>query len=425
MKKLGSFTEKPWYQWMIAALCFLMTFTILGFCSSSRGVYITAITEALGISRSAYSLSDTFRYITTTICNAFFGALIAKFGARKMIGAGFAATIISTLLYAYGNNVVYFYIGSIFLGLGVAWTSTTMIGAVVSRWFTANRGSVMGAVLAANGLGAALALQIVTPIIHSSTFGYQNAYRLVALILLIVGTVILVLFRNEPKKAPEGQAQQKKRRGRSWPGVPYSVAVKKAYFYLSLFCIFITGMIIQGIYGISAPHMEDVGLDATYVALVLSVQSITLTFFKFGVGVIYDKSGLRITSNICFVTSVIVLVILACVTNSPTGKVLAMIYGVGVSLAMPLETIMLPIYASDLFGEHSYNKLLGIVSAVNTAGFALGAPVANLCYDTTGSYNIALYGGAALMVVATVVMQFVITAAHKEQKKVEQQTSGA
>lgn len=165
--------------------------------------------------------------------------------------------------------------------------------------------------------------------------------------------------------------------------------------------------------------MEDVGLDVSNVALVLSVQSIALTIFKFAIGFIYDRTGLRITSNICFVTSVIILVILACVTDSPTGKVLAMIYGVGVSLAMPLETIMLPIYAADLFGEHSYNKLLGIVSAVNTAGYALGSPVANLCYDITGSYNIALYGGAALMVVATVVMQFVISAAHKEQKKVE------
>lgn len=188
-----------------------------GFCSSSRGVYITAITEALDISRSTYSLSDTFRYVTTTICNTFFGVLIAKLGARKMIAAGFAATIISTLLYAFGNHVVYFYIGSIFLGLGVAWTTTTMVGAVVRKWFAANRGSVMGAVLAANGLGAAVALQIVTPIIHSGTFGYQNAYRLVAMILLVAGTLIVVLFRNEPKKAPEGQAQQKKSAAEAGP----------------------------------------------------------------------------------------------------------------------------------------------------------------------------------------------------------------
>lgn len=425
MKNTGSFTEKPWYQWVIASLSFLMVFTVLGFCSSSRSVYITPITDALGISRSAYSLSDSFRYITSTISNVFFGFLIAKFGARKLIGAGFGCLIISCILYSIGNHVVYFYIGSIFLGLGVAWTTTTMVGAVISRWFTENRGSVMGAVLAANGLGGALALQIVTPIIHESTFGFRNAYRLVALVLLAVGTVVVLLFRNEPKNIAGGQAGQKKRRGRSWAGVPYSKAVKMAYFYGSLFCIFATGMILQGIYGIGAPLLTDAGLDPEYVSLVLSVSSLVLTVCKFAVGFIYDRSGLRTTSNICFIASIAVVVLLVNVDNSSTGRILAMVYGIGISLAMPLETIMLPIYAADLFGEDSYNKIQGLFSAFNTAGFALGAPVANLCYDLTGSYNGALYAGGILITVATIVMQFVITAAHKEQKKVEMETSGA
>lgn len=422
---MKSITEKPWYQWVIAALSFLMVFTVLGFCSSSRSVYITAITEALGISRSAYSLSDSFRYITSTICNVFFGFLIAKFGARRLIGAGFGCLIISSLLYSVGNHVAYFYVGSIFLGLGVAWTTTTMVGAVVNRWFTTNRGSVMGAVLAANGLGGALALQIVTPIINESTFGFRNAYRLVALILLAVGILVVTLFRNEPKNAADTQPGQKKRRGRSWPGVPYTKAVKMAYFYGSLFCIFATGMILQGIYGVAAPLLSDKGLDSGYISLVLSVSSLVLTASKFAVGFVYDRAGLRTTSNICFIASIAVVVLLMMVDNSDAGKIVAMVYGIGISMAMPLETIMLPIYAADLFGEHSYNKIQGLFSAFNTAGFALGAPVANLCYDLTGSYNGALFAGGILITVATIVMQFVITAAHKEQIKAETETSGA
>lgn len=419
MKKLGNLTEKPWYQWVIAALSFFMVFIVLGFCSSSRSVYITSITEALGISRSVYSISDTFRYATSSVANAFFGFLIAKFGARKLIGAGFVCLIICNLLYSVGNHVVYFYIGSIFLGLGVAWTTTTMVGAVVGRWFTTNRGSVMGAVLAANGLGGALALQIVTPIIHSETFGYRSAYRLVALILLVAGAVVVMFFRNEPKYALQGQATAKKRRGRSWPGVPYTRAVKMVYFYGSLFCIFATGMILQGIYGIGAPLLEDAGLDPEYVSLILSVSSIVLTVFKFAVGFVYDKNGLRITSNICFGASIVVVLLLLNVNNTDLGRVLAMVYGVAISMALPLETVMLPIYAADLFGEDSYNKVQGLFSSVNTAGFALGSPLANMCYDLTGSYNGALYIGGALITVAMIVMQFVISAAQKEQKKVE------
>ncbi len=230
MNPLSKITEKPFYKWIIAAVCFLMTFTVLGFCSSSKSVYITAITDALDIKRSVYSLSDTFRYITTTVLNLFFGVIVAKVGPRKLIGAGFLSTTVAMALYAWGDNVVYFYIGSIFLGIGVAWTTTTMVGTVVSRWFTTNRGTVMGAILAANGLGATLALQIVTPIINESVFGYRNAYKLIAVILLVVGSLVVLLLRNDPKELEQGQAKKKAKRGRSWPGVSYSEGVKKHTF---------------------------------------------------------------------------------------------------------------------------------------------------------------------------------------------------
>ena len=60
-----------------------------GFCSSSKSLYISAITEALSISRSTFSINDSCRYIATSIVNLFFGVLIGRFGARKLIAAGF------------------------------------------------------------------------------------------------------------------------------------------------------------------------------------------------------------------------------------------------------------------------------------------------------------------------------------------------
>ena len=63
----------------------------LGFCSSGKTYYLTAITDALSIPRGAYSLTDTFRFVSTTVVNIFFGSLIAKFGSKKLILAGFAS----------------------------------------------------------------------------------------------------------------------------------------------------------------------------------------------------------------------------------------------------------------------------------------------------------------------------------------------
>ena len=413
-------TKKFDYKWVIAAISFLAVFTALGFCSSSKSLYIKAITDTLGISRSAFSINDSCRFITTSIVNLFFGSLFARFGAKKLVCAGFVSLIMSMFLYSVGTNVFVFYLGGIFLGIGMSWTTTTMVGAVIGQWFKENRGTVMGAVLASNGIGAALAIQIVSPLINAHAYGYRDAYRLIMVILLVVGTLVAIFMKNNPSEdgVPAG-GKKKAKRGQQWVGIEFSAAAKRVYFYAALFCIFITGMLLQGITGIATPMLYDVGLDKSYVAIIMSVHSIALTIFKFAVGFVYDKKGLRITSNMCFITAIIVMFMLANVTNSPTGKALALIYQIFSSLALPLETIMLPIYTADLFGEKSYAKILGIVASVNTAGYAVGAPLANLCYDLFGSYNLAIYIGCGLMIVATLVMQFVISTAHKTRKQIE------
>ncbi len=422
MNEIKGSKAKIEYKWVIAAASFLMVFTVLGFCSSSKSVYIAAITEALSISRSTFAINDSCRYITTSIVNLFFGTLIYRFGERKLIAAGFISLIISCALYSVGTNVFVFYAGGMFLGIGLSWTTTTMVGSLIGKWFKEKRGTVMGFVLAANGIGAALSVQVVSPIIYQqgTQFGYRDAYRLVAVILIVVGIIVVSLLKNCPHIDDNQPTDMKKKpKGKTWTGLPFSEIRKRKYFYFALVCIFMTGMILQGTGGVAAPLLRDVGLSDSFVAWVVSLHSIMLTVFKIGVGVCYDKAGLRKTLNLCYVTAVIVMLVLSLVTKSHAGMILALIYGAFSSLALPLETIMLPICAGDLFGEKSYDKVLGIIVSVNSAGYALGAPLANLSYDMLGTYNPALYIAAGLMVAVTVMMNLVIKFAGRDKKATE------
>ena len=411
------------YQWVIVVTCFIMEFVALGFCSSNKSLYLGAITEALNIKRSLFSINDSVRFITSAVVNLFFGALIQKLGARKMVGIGFVALIAAMQIYAHANNVFVFYIGGSLLGLGLAFCTTTMIGSIIRRWVKENTGTILGFVLAANGLGGALAAQIVTPIIYEegNPFGYRNAYNLVTLILVATGILAVVFLRNQPKNDTSTAAptpHKKKPRGGGWVGIGYEDAKKKPYFYAALVGIFLTGMVLQGVNGASAAHMKDVGLDAGYVATVLSIHSIALMVFKFSTGVMYDKWGLRVTMIICDIAALVVMVFLALVSNSPAGMVYAMIYGIFSSLALPLETIMLSLIATDLFGNKSFDKILGIIAALNTLGYAVGAPLMNFCYDAFGTYVPFIWVCVGIMVVVTLMYQFVISAAAKERKAI-------
>ena len=408
------------YSWVIIALCFMTVCISLGFCSSGRTMYLTAITDALGIPRSAFSLNDTFRYVTTTVMSVFFGALVNKFGAKKLMCAGFICLIGFALLNSFAEELWVFYIAGILLGMGLSWTGTTMMSVVVNRWCKKNKGTVTGAILAANGLGGAVSVQILSPIIfeEGNAFGYRNSYRLVAIILAVMLALIIVFFREAPKGetiAPVSGKKKKKARGAGWVGMEYSDAMKKPYLYLALVCMTLTGMSLQGLGGISTPHMYDIGMDKAFVATLLTISSLCLLCSKFLVGFMYDKTGMKITMNICLFSSFVSLLGLVFISNTPFGQVLALIRIVFGAIALPLETVMLPLYASELFGNKCFDKTVGLFSAASTAGFALGSPFANLCYDIFGDYNVPFIVFGVMMLFVTVTMQFVLHAANRDR----------
>ncbi len=408
------------YTWVIVALCFMSVCISLGFCSSGRTMYLTAITDALNIPRSAFSLNDTFRYVTTTVLSLFFGRLVNKFGTKKLMCAGFACLIGFALLNSIAEHLIVFYIGGILLGVGLSWTGTTMVSVVINRWCKKNKGTITGAILAANGLGGAVSVQILSPIIfeEGNPFGYRNSYRLVAIILAVVFVLILAFFRDAPKGEtvePVALKKQRKARGAGWVGMEYSEAVKKPYFYLTLVCMMFTGMSLQGLGGISTPHMYDIGMDKAFVATLMTVSSLCLLTSKLITGFLFDRTGMRITMNIALFSSFISLIGLVLVSNTPVGQVIAFVRVIFASIALPLETVMLPLFASDLFGNKSFDKIVGLFYAASTAGFALGSPFANLCHDLLGDYNVPFIVFACLMLFVTVTMQFVLHFAHRDR----------
>lgn len=414
-------SKKPEYKWVIMFICFLLIFVCLGFCSGTKTLYLAPVTEALGISRSLYSLNDTTRHITTAILNLFFGTLIYKLGVRKMITGGILALISACLCYAYATSVPVLCLGGFFLGIGVVCCSTTMVSTIIRRWFTTNIGRYTGIVLASNGIGSAVAAQLFTPIINreGDPFAYRDSYLLTAAILVVVGIVVLVLLREKPTDMaiPSG-SPKKKARGAQWVGIPYDKARKKLYFNLACGCILLTGMTLQGTSGIYAAYMKDAGIDADTVANVVSTYAICLTLSKLVVGFLYDRFGIRWVMLICQGAAVGCYVVMTLIGPSSVGIAFAFLFGLLLALALPLETLVIPLVTNDLFGSASYEKILGIFMAMNYAGYALGSPVTNLSYDIFGSYMPMIICLAVLIFAILVFFQFIINKANAEKQRI-------
>lgn len=418
------------YKWIILALSFMMVFVCLGFCSSNKGLYLAAITEALDIPRSLFSINDSCRFITQAVINLFFGALVGRFGIRKMVSFGFVALIASMLTYAFAQNIYVFYVGGVLLGIGLTFTTTTMASSLVRRWFNKDIGKYTGIVFAANGIGGALAAQIITPMINEpgNPFGYRNAYLMVAALLLVIGILLLIFIKERPDGDTSDVAPTKKKaRGALWSGIDYKTAISSPFFYLAGLSVFFTGFALQGINGAYAAHLKDVGMSPEFVATVSSVYALCLTVSKLAVGAMYDRFGLRTVMLICQGAAILAFAFLAFITASLVAESLAVASAIAFgfallyALALPLETLVIPLIANDLFGSKAFDKLLGILIAMNYAGYALGGPIVNLCFDRFGTYAPALYLMAGITIVLLCVFQFVIRSANKVKQKVLEQ----
>ncbi len=421
------------YKWVIIGLCILMVMVSLGFVSSTKSLFPDEIAKALGVERSLVSIYESMRYIGTAIVNLFFGYLIAKFKPKLLIIAGFISLISSMLLFSFANSLWVLYVAGLLMGVGFSWTTTTMVGYVVDIWYSENKGTIMGIILASNGIGGAIAIQVAGLFINPEVTGsYRMAYIVIAAVLAVTAFILLLFFRNEPKAKDKSEKESSKTklkaktRGSEWSGIPFSSTLRKPYFWGALICIFLSGFCLQGINGIVAMHFKDVGIDYTAVKSMLSFGSLLLATSKFLVGFVYDKFGIRVVSSFCMIVAIISSFVLSLTGTGSAGMVLAVIYVILCQFALPLETIMLPLYATDLFGELSYANVLGIFVSVNVAGYAIGAPVMNLCYDIFGTYVPAIVMVGFIMCAVFVLIQFVISAAHKERRLAEiKESAGA
>lgn len=411
---MNNIEKKSWRcsTWVTVVCCFLLIFTCLGFSSGPKPFFMDVVPDALGVGRSEFALNDTARYVVNAVMSLFFGAFVIKLGIKKMMAIGFALLISSQLVYATADNVLMFCAGGALLGAGLTFTSNTLASYIVKRYVQKNTGTILGFVMAANGLGSAIATQIVAYYIEQSPTGYKNAYYAIAVALAVVAVVVLLLYK-EDKTVPLVAPARKRAIGQDWIGFEYKQGLMRPYFIPVCFLIFLTGFVLAGVNGIAKAHWRDVGIQD--VATIWSVHSLALMGGKFITGYIYDKKGLRFTLLVGQIAAITVLLALVFSANTPLGIALAWYYSIFSAVSLPLETIGVSLVAGDIFGNKEFSKFLGIMTALNYAGFALGSPIINLVYDKVGTYVPAILVSVGLMAVVAIGFQFVITKAHKDR----------
>ena len=110
------------------------------------------------------------------------------------------------------------------------------------------------------------------------------------------------------------------------------------------------------------------------------------------------------------------MALLACVSRAAPGFGLA--FEILNAIAMTQETILLPLIASDLFGDKSSARVRGNFVSVCAIGYAVSSYIMNCVSDRWHSYRPILIVYAVLFAAVTVLMQVEIRRGEREREAI-------
>jgi sugar phosphate permease len=401
------------YAWVIAAVTFfamLTTSAALGL----PGAMLQPLSKEFGWTTDQLSSVFAVRFALFGLLGPFAAIFIGRFGLRRIMIT--AATFIAVaMVLATGITQLWqlFLLWGLVLGCGTGLTALVLGAMVASRWFTSNRGLVVGMFAASTATGQLIFLPVAAWMIEH--LGWR--YAVIPIFCACVAVVILVtlFMRDHPRDVglrsygePEGTPQEAPvatptKLNFMGPFTALIEASSNRTFWILAGTFFICGLSTNGLLQTHFISLcSDNGLSAVPAASVLSMMG---AFDLVGTtlsGYLSDRYDNRKLLFWYYGLRGLSLFWLPYSTFTLYGlSVFAMFYGLDWIATVP-PTVKL---AAQEFGKERAGMIFGWVFAAHQLGAAVAAYGAGLTRTLLLTYNPALFtAGAACLLAAAMVM---------------------
>ncbi|MDF7774808.1 MFS transporter [Sphingomonas sp. AOB5] len=362
----------------------------------SIGPLTKPLTEAHGWSRSEVQTAILFSVGLGALMSPLVGALVQKYGARRVAMPGLVGLALSFFLASIsGSSILIFYLafaGMAVLGAGsspVSWTRG------IASSFSRQRGFALGLVLTGTGLCAIVIPQLVTAMI---AWGGVD-FALIGLGMLPLAIALPLawwLFRpDETPPANEAGAPDEA----SW-GISLGEALRGYRFWVifaSIACIYLAQ---SGIVANLIPAVTDTGVSAQAAANVQSVLGVSIVVGRIAVGYLIDRIWAPGVAAI-----VTFLPVFACLMLPGSDDYFViMACAVIIGIAAGAELDLLAFLSARYFGLAHYARIYSMFYAALAVAGGVAPFLFAAIYDRFGSYAPAFQVGAGLFAVGSLIL---------------------
>ncbi len=400
------------YGWIVAAVTFLALMTGAG-VRSAPGILIVPIEEEFHWSRSTISFAIAVNLLLYGLMGPFAAAVMERYGMRRtvplalaMIGAGVALTAVMRepwqMVLLWG----------VVVGIGAGALANMLAAMVATRWFTARRGLVIGALSGSVATGQLLFLPTFASV--TANYGWRATVIAIAVVVFAVLPVVVYFMRDRPADvglAPYGET------GGPNPtppvtGNPVALAfatlrdvIHKRDFWLLAGTFFICGASTNGLIGTHLiPACLDNGISAVTGAGLLAAMGVFNLIGTTGSGWLSDRFDNRVLLALYYGLRGISLIYLPFSFVSLYGlSLFTVFYGLDwfATVAPTVRLIGLT------FGKERTGIVYGWIFVAHQIGGASAAYLGGVLRENFGTYLESFILSGLLCLVAAALSMFI------------------
>ncbi|MFP3927587.1 MAG: MFS transporter [Desulfobacteraceae bacterium] len=395
--------QRIFYGWWIVLAAGLIHFWGAGTFFYSFTAFFNPLVDEFGWSYSATSLAASIRSIEGGIASPLVGLAADRFGSRRLLLLGSILSGLGFILFSRIDSLLSFYLVFFFLSVGSSLLFPVPGWAAVAGWFIRKRGTALGILSTAIGLGGVL-IYVINWLI--GIYGWRTALVIIGLGMWVIGIPCSLVVRHRPEpygllpdgeKVPypgSGHVEADTHSEKKGTDAEFTLkgAMKTPGFWGIALAVTVAAGTVHSVVVHVMPHLISADFTRETAGLVASLIVFVSIAGRFSMGWMSNRLDSRKLLALCFVLQAVGLIFLAESTTVSWVVLFIAVFGPGYGGAITLRLTL----QAQYFGRGSFGAIQGAFMAIMMAGTISSPLLTGMCYDHYGSYRLAWFIMAAV-----------------------------
>jgi len=404
LESLFKVDGKFYYGWVVLFAGFMSMFICYVIKVNCYGLFYNPICEEFGITRTAFTQTNTVMTFAMMGSSLFIGKLYKKYPVKWMLTACVTLTSVCYLLMSRTTALWQMLILAGIQGIGWAGATNLPVTIMVSNWFGPKiKGTAMSIGMLGSGAGALVWVKVINSVIANS--GWRAAYLAMAGINALMIPIAIFLIVSMPsdkgfetRVGDPSPEETKSAVPLQRAGITGGQALKTGRWWTQWLAGAVTMIGAAAFSAQFVAYFTEVTGDSNQAASIYAGALGTMILGKFLVGVLADVLHIKRVSVLVPIFYAGVFICMAMATkNMIFATILIPMYMLGGALPSTVPFLI----TSYNFGDKDYGTMSGWMNIAGNVGQIVGPTVAAMVFDITGTYVLAWYIFAALMLVVS------------------------